>query len=145
MGITKARGSVYNLNYHLIWVTKYRKEVFITDDETEDMKEILRELAISKGIIIQSLEVMSDHVHMLVSAAPNMSISEIIKLLKGVSARSWFKKHPETKKVLWGGRLWSGSYFASSLGDMSKDIVDNYIKNQSSEYNLGRKRKNKRT
>lgn len=144
MGIKTSRGSVHNLNYHLIWVTKYRESIFNTENKVNDMKEILKTLAGMKDIEIQSIEVMPDHIHLLVSSAPKVSVSEMVKVLKGASARNWFKEHPETKELLWGGHLWSDSYFAGTLGDMSKDIVANYINNQATEYNMGRKRKNKR-
>lgn len=105
------------------------------------MKEILTTIAKEHNIIIQEMEVMSDHVHMLISFNPKHAPSSIVKTLKGKSARLWFKQYPETKAMLWRGHLWSPSYFMSTLGDMSKHTVENYIQNQIKEFNGGRSRR----
>lgn len=139
--LTKTRTNVYDFNFHLVWVTKYRKEVFTTEALRTDMKQILQTIAQENDIIIQNVEVLSDHIHLMISFHPKVSASKVVQTLKGGSARSWFKQHPETKEQLWGGHLWSPSYFMSTLGNMSKDIVDNYINNQLTEYNAGRPRR----
>ena len=128
--LTRRRTSVTDLNYHLVFVTKYRKQVFTTDHLREEMLQILGKIASGKGVVVQRMEVMSDHVHMLISFHPKEAPSSVVKSLKGVSAREWFKRHPETKKTLWGGHLWSGSFFMSTVGNVSKDVVDAYIRDQ---------------
>lgn len=121
-------------------MTKYRVKVFDTQSKVHVMKNILKKIANEYGIIIEEFEVMPDHVHMLLSFNPKHAPSTIVKTLKGVSAREWFKQYPETKEQLWKGHLWSSSFFMSTLGDMSKDVVENYIQNQLTEYNAGRPR-----
>ncbi|CZQ86072.1 Hypothetical protein Tpal_723 [Trichococcus palustris] len=76
------------------------------------------------------MEVVDDHTHMVVSFPPHNSISSVMKALKGPSAREWFKQFPATKQLLWGGPLWSGSYFASTVGDVSQAVVLQYVQNQ---------------
>ena len=83
---------------------------------------------------------MPDHIHMLISFNPKHAASNIVKTLKGKSARRWFKAYPETKAMLWGGHLWAPSYFMSTVGSMSKETVKKYIEHQLTEYNDGRPR-----
>lgn len=129
----KKRTSVYDFHFHLIWVTKYRKKIFNTDEKRNEMKSILNGLAESSGVIIENIEVMPDHIHLLVSFPPHFTPSSVVKMFKGVSSRLYFKKRPEVRDALWGGHLWSGSYFMSTLGSMSKDVVNNYINSQMSK------------
>lgn len=139
--LVKTRTNVYDFNFHLVWVTKYRKEVFTEKTLCEDMKEILCKLAEDNDIVIQNIEILPDHIHLMISFHPKYSASKVVQTLKGGSARMWFKEHPETKEQLWGGHLWSGSYFMSTLGNVSKHIVKEYIENQITEYNAGRPRR----
>lgn len=139
--LKKQRTNVYDFNFHLIWVTKYRKSIFTNSQLSHEMKNILCGIAKESGVEIQKIEVMPDHVHLLMSFPPNKTPTSVVKSLKGTSARIWFKKYPDTKKKLWGGHLWSGSFFMSTLGNISKDVVEKYIENQLKEYNAGRPRR----
>lgn len=125
------RNYVYNFHFHLIWVTKYRKPVFVTSELSTEMKDILYKLARDKATTIEEMEVMPDHVHILISFKPKCTPSNIVKYLKGQSARKFFKNHPEVRSdSFWGGSLWSHSYYMSTLGNMSKETVEKYIRNQ---------------
>ncbi|HJF86747.1 MAG TPA: IS200/IS605 family transposase [Companilactobacillus farciminis] len=138
--LLKERTKIYDFNFHLVWVTKYRKNIFINKRLSNSMIEILKNIADGNGVTIQHIEVMPDHVHMMISFPPDMTPSSVVKSFKGTSARMWFKKYPETKSQLWGGHLWSPSYFMSTLGNVSKEIVTEYIENQVTKYNGGRPR-----
>lgn len=135
------RTNVYDFNFHLVFVTKYRQKIFDTHDKQKIMKNILKNIAKGNNIIIQSIEVLPDHIHLLISFPPDETPSSVVKSFKGTAAREWFKQYPETKQQLWKGHLWSPSYFMSTLGDMSKDIVAKYINNQLTTYNAGRPRR----
>lgn len=125
------RGYVYNTNYHLIWVTKYRSACFTTPELVLDMKNILLDIAVQADIIIQEIEIMPEHVHILCSFKPKYSITDIVKNLKGSSARIFLSKHPEIKNSkFWGNKLWSPSYYVGTVGNMSKETVRQYILNQ---------------
>lgn len=125
------RNYVYNFHFHLIWVTKYRNAVFTTSQLVTDMKTILQRIAKLNEVTIERMEVMPDHVHMLISFKPKYAPTNIVKALKGASARMFFEKHPEIKQQkFWGGHLWSHSYYMSTLGNMSKEVVERYIENQ---------------
>ena len=127
---------VYNFHYHLIWVTKYRHQTFATKKLADELKDIL--LMVAKDI--EKMEVMPDHVHVLISFPPSKAPTSAIKALKGRSAFIFIKPHPEIRQSeYWGGHLWSPSYYMSTLGNMSKDVVENYINNQ--KYNALQKKK----
>lgn len=128
------RNYVYNFHFHLIWVTKYRQKAFTTPELVDEMKDILMHIASLNDVEIETMEVMPDHIHMLISFKPKYAPTDIVKALKGGSARLFFKAHPEIKESrFWGGHLWSHSYFMSTLGSMSKDVVEKYIQNQYSK------------
>ncbi|MFB9769006.1 IS200/IS605 family transposase [Lactiplantibacillus modestisalitolerans] len=125
------RNYVYNFHYHLIWVTKYRNPVFSTVKLESDMKRILVRIAKLNEVTIEKMEVMPDHVHLLISFKPKYAPTNIVKAFKGGSARMFFEQHPEIKsQKFWGGHLWSHSYYMSTLGNMSKQVAENYINNQ---------------
>lgn len=128
--LEKRRTSVTDFNFHLVFTTKFRKEVFTTREKVDAMKAILQRIADNKGVVVQEMEVMPDHVHMLISFHPKMAASDVVKSLKGTSAREWFKHYPETKAVLWKGHLWTNSFFMSTIGNISKKIVAQYIRDQ---------------
>lgn len=130
----KTRTNVYDFNFHLVWVIKYRKAVFTSPQLKADMVTILKNIAHDHEMTIQEIEVMPDHVHLLLSFPPKHSASFVVNPLRCGAASSWFKLHPDTKQQLWSGYLWATSYFMSTLGNLSKSTVENYI--QKATYNI---------
>ena len=125
---------IYNLHYHLIWVTKYRKPVFTDDALVQEMKDILQREASMIDVTIEEMEVMPDHIHLLLSFKPKYAITDVVKAFKGHSGRVFLKNHPEIKHDnFWGGHIWSHSYYVGSCGKMSRDVVEKYIRNQCSK------------
>ena len=131
--LTHGRTSVYNLNYHIIWCTKYRKKVLSASIE-KDLKALLYEIADEKGFAIRHLEIgQDDHVHMLVSAPPKLSVTTIVSCLKGTSAFRLFRMHPELKAFYWkhtDRNFWSPSYYVESIGASNEQAVGKYIDEQ---------------
>ena len=123
------RGYVYSLQYHLVWCTKYRKKV-LTDGLDTECKEMLQKLAEEYRFQILAMEVMPDHIHLLVDCKPQFFISDMIKIMKGNLARQMFLVHPELKQKLWGGHLWNPSYCAVTVSDRSREQVLAYIERQ---------------
>jgi putative transposase len=146
MEVKHGRGYVYAIEYHIVWCVKYRHKV-LKDEIAEFLKEILVETAILYKFKVESLEVVEDHVHVLVSATPQHTIPNIVKMLKGISARKLFLKFPELKKKLWGDErfgeeefspklsrhLWNPSYFVSTVSENTEAQVKKYIENQNAE------------
>lgn len=124
--VTHGRGYVYSLQYHIVWVTKYRKPIFIGEIEN-DVKQYLTDTLKSLDMNVLAMEVMPDHIHLLVGCKPQLRLSDAIKILKGNTARWLFLKHPEIKKQLWGGHLWNPSYFVATVSDRSLKQVTDYI------------------
>ena len=127
--LTYGRGYVYSLQYHIPWCTKYRRKV-LTDGVDSACKELLHALAEEYRFEITAMEVMPDHIHLLVNATPQFRIPEMIKIMKGGIARKLFLMYPEMKKQLWGGHLWNPSYCVVTVSDRSRDMVEHYIESQ---------------
>lgn len=132
MQVKHGRGYVYAIEYHIVWCVKYRHRV-LSGKVAETLKELLYGTADEYGFGIEALEVMPDHVHVLVSATPQQGIPTLVKLLKGISARRMFQWHPELKQLLWGGHLWNPSYFAATVGETNEAQVRSYIEGQHAE------------
>ena len=123
------RGCVYNVNYHLVWATKYRKPV-LTGAIAEYLKMLHKQIAEERGIILREEEVMPDHVHLFITAHPKWSPSQLTKIFKGITAKFLFEKFPELKLQLWKGHLWNPSYYVGTMGDVTKDVIQRYIERQ---------------
>ena len=127
------RTCVFNINYHIVWSTKYRRKVLTPNIENR-LKEILINVGKQKGFEIEEIEVGSqDHVHVLVSAIPKISISYIAKMMKGISGRLLLKEFPEIIKKLYNGELWNPSYYVETIGSISEEAIRQYIQNQEKE------------
>lgn len=127
--VKTGRGYVYMIEYHLVWCTKYRRRVLTRAVET-DCYRILREIASEYGFQIAELNGEADHVHLLVECSPQHTIPEMVKVLKGISARKLFLLHPEIKSKLWGGHLWNPSYFISTVSENTEEQIRAYIQSQ---------------
>ena len=127
--LTYGRGYVYSLQYHLVWCTKYRKQI-LTGGIDDEVKQMLQEIAEKYQFQILAMEVMPDHIHLLLNCKPQFLISDMIKIMKGNLARRLFLDHPELKKSLWGGHLWNPSYCAVTVSERSCEQVTSYINSQ---------------
>jgi len=127
--LTYGRGYVYSLQYHIVWCTKYRRKV-LADGIDETLKGYLLQLAQEYRFSIIAMEVMPDHVHMLVDCSPQFELPRMLRILKGTTARWMFMEHPELKKQLWGGHLWNPSYCVVTVSDRSREQVEKYIDSQ---------------
>lgn len=125
------RTCVYNIGYHIVWSTKYRRKV-LEGHVASRLKTLFYDIANQFEFDIKSMEVMPDHCHLFVACHPKKAPSDIVKCLKGISARILFMEYPDIKNKLWGGHLWNPSYYIGTVGDMSKDTVLKYIEQQKS-------------
>lgn len=122
------------LLYHLVFPAKYRKKVF---DEIVDvtLKEICEEISCRYEINFIEIGNDEDHVHFLVQSVPILSLTKIVTIIKSITAREIFKRHPEIKKELWGGSLWTSGFYGNTVGQYAnEEIIRKYVKNQGKAY-----------
>lgn len=124
-----ARGCVYNINYHMVWSTKYRKKVLV-GEIVDFLKQLHEQIAKEKGILLREQEVMPDHVHLFITAHPKFCPSDIVKIFKGITAKELFEKFPMLRSQLRKGHLWNPSYYCGTMGDVTKDTILKYIEMQ---------------
>ena len=128
--LRRGRHVVYNLHVHLVFVAKYRGKVF-TKEILDDMRGIFESVCTDFEAQLVEFDGEDDHVHLLVNYPPKVSISKLVNSLKGVSSRMIRQKnYPSIKQKLWGGALWSPSYFAGSCGGAPIEIIRQYIEQQ---------------
>ena len=127
--LTYGRGYVYSLQYHIVWCTKYRRQV-LKDGADEACKTLLHQLSEEYRFRITAMEVMPDHVHLLIDASPQFYIPDMIRIMKGGTARRLFLLYPHLKEKLWGGHLWNPSYCVVTVSDRSQKQVEEYIESQ---------------
>lgn len=128
--IRHGRHCVFNMHVHLVFVTKYRRGVF-TKAILDDLREIFAGVCADFEAELVEFDGEDDHVHLLVNYPPKVAISKLVNSLKGVSSLLIRKKdYPSIKKKLWGGALWSPSYFAGSCGGAPIGIIRQYIEQQ---------------
>ena len=129
MKLRKSRNSVFQMGYHLVWCAKYRHCVFDSLGSKE-LEKLFFQIANDNSFTIEELQILPDHVHLFITCTPNHSIPNIVKALKGVSARFLFQKFPEIRNKLWGGHLWNPSYYVGTVGNISEDTIKQYIATQ---------------
>ena len=128
------RTCVCNINYHMVWSVKYRRKVLNADIEAY-LKMLVQEIAYDKGFTVHLFEVgKQDHVHCFVSAPPKLSITDIVKYLKGITGRKLLERYPELRETLWKGELWNHSYYVETIGSVSEENIKRYIERQSKSY-----------
>jgi len=128
--IYKGRGYVYCIEYHIVWCVKYRHNV-ITSAIEKRLHEILRQIAKDNNFNILEINGEADHIHLLVECSPQHFIPDVMKALKGVSARLLMKEFgEELRKKLWGGHLWNPSYFIATLSENTESQIKEYIERQ---------------
>ncbi len=130
--IYHGRHVVFNLHVHLVFVTKYRRRVF-TKAILDDLRDVFTRICSDFEAELVEFDGEEDHVHLLVTYPPKMTISRLVNSLKGVSSRLIRqKRYPSVQKRLWGDSLWSPSYFAGSCGGAPISIIRQYIEQQNS-------------
>ena len=128
------RTCVCNINYHMVWSVKYRRKILNAEVEAY-LQELVQEIAEDKGFTVHLFECgEGDHVHCFVSAPPKLSITAIVKYLKGISGRKLFERFPEIRNQLWKGELWNHSYYVETVGSVSEENIRRYIEHQSKAY-----------
>ncbi len=134
MGILSAAHTRYNIQYHFVWIVKYRYNLLNDIERQKAIREILNGISARYWFEIIKLGTDGNHVHCFLRAAPRYSPSEIMNKIKSISAREMFKRFPDIRKMLWGGEFWGDGYYVGTVGDgVTIEIIKRYIKDQGKE------------
>ena len=125
----KSSHCIYDLKYHLVWITKYRKPI-LGGEIGKRVREVVRQICASLDVEIIKGNIRQDHVHMLVSVPPTLSVSKLVQRMKGVTSRKLLQENRGLNKAFWGRHLWSRGYFVASVGEVTEEIISKYIENQ---------------
>jgi len=129
MGYRKLSHVVYDCTYHIVWVPKYRYRI-LTGAIGEQMESDIRMLSEWKEVEVMELSVQADHVHLVCSIPPKVSVSSFLGFLKGKLAIKLFKSYPRLKqKPYWGNHFWARGYFVNTVG-MNEEVIRRYVKYQ---------------
>jgi putative transposase len=123
----KNAGAVFTLKYHLVWCPKYRRPVLVKPVDRR-LKALLAQKTQELGIVIHTLEIMPDQVHLFVEADPTRCVAEIVNRLKGFTSHILRGEFPSLRSRL--PTLWSRSYYAGSVGSVRQAVVRKYIEAQ---------------
>lgn len=130
----KTSHCTYDIKYHLVWITKYRKAV-ITGKIAERTRELIRQISATNEVEILAGHVGRDHIHLLVSAPPHLSVSKLAQYYKGSTSRKLQQEYKELNKQYWGQHLWARGYFVASSGTITDEVIAQYILNQDLQEN----------
>ena len=122
----KSSHSTFSIQLHLCWITKYRYKI-LQGQIAHRAKELIRRICVEENVEILSGSVSPDHIHILISIDPSISVSHLVKYLKGKTSRKLQQEFPELKKKYWGQHLWARGYFAVSVGNVTAKMIQEYI------------------
>ena len=123
----------YDIQYHIVWTTKYRYKVLINKIALR-AREIIRQCCNSMDVTIIKGSVGKEHIHILVSCPPSLSVSKLVQQIKWKTSRVLLNEYKDLKRRYWGQHLWSSGYFCRSVGTVTQEIIKEYIENQADEY-----------
>ena len=121
--------TVFSIHLHLVWITKYRKKVLV-ESVAIRVRDMIREICQSEGVDIIKGHVSKDHVHLFVSIPPQVTISRLVQRLKGKTSFKLLNEFPHLRKTYWGRHFWARGYFCCSSGNVTDEMVIQYIEKQ---------------
>ena len=127
--------TVYDIKFHLVWITKYRYKI-LKGNIGQRLRILLKQGCEAKNIEIIKGHIAPDHVHMLVSVPPSLSVSDVVRYLKGRSSHLLQDEFAELKKRYWGQHLWARGYFCATVGTVTEEMMKQYIENHKDEDNF---------
>ncbi len=126
----RSHHTVYYHRYHIVWIRKYRYRV-LNRPIKERIRELIVQVAEELKVEIENGVVSADHIHLFVSVPPSVAVSDFVKKAKGRSSRKLQQACPELKKTYWGKRFWARGYFSATSGNVTDDIINEYINRHS--------------
>ena len=121
--------SLYDLKYHVVFCTKYRYRILIGQVATR-VRELIREICAANYVDIVSGSLSPDHIHLLLSVPPSLSVSKVVQYIKGKSSRRMLQEFEHLRKQYWGHHLWARGYFVVTVGNVNTEDVQRYIEQQ---------------
>jgi len=128
----KSSHTVYDLKYHIVWITIYRKPVLF-GEVSKRVRDLIREICKSTDVEIVKGHISRDHVHLFVSVPPHISVSKLVQSLKGKTSRKLMSEYKRLSREFWGCHIWARGYFVVSSGQVTEDIIKKYIEAQGKE------------
>ena len=127
-----AAHTVYSLHYHFVFITNYRKPV-LTGDIGREVRDLVREICRTLDIEILQGHVRPEHIHLLLSVPPHLAPSRVMQAIKGKTSHHLLMDHRRLRAAFWGRHLWARGYFVASSGNVTDDVIAQYIKLQGAE------------
>ena len=127
---SKTSHTIFYHRFHLVWITKYRKRV-LSGDLRLRVREIIAQVSDEYGVRIMNGVLSADHVHIFAEIPPHLAVSEFVKVAKGRSSRKIQQEFPHIRKEYWGCHFWGRGFFSSTSGNVTDEIINNYINNHS--------------
>lgn len=128
----KGSHTTYDIQYHFVWATKYRYKV-LRGEIAERARELIRQICMSRDMVILKGHVSADHIHVLLSCPPELSPAKIMQYVKGASSRKLQAEFPHLKKRYWGQHLWGRGYFCATVGTVTEEHIKDYIEKHQEE------------
>jgi putative transposase len=128
----RAAHTVYELHYHFVFTTKYRKPV-LRGDIAREVRDLIRQSCRSNDIEILAGHVRPDHVHLLLSVPPHLAPSRVMQAVKGKTSHALLSDRRQLRREFWGQHLWARGYFVCSSGNVTDEMIAEYIRNQDAE------------
>jgi putative transposase len=132
MGYGQGAHTVFEIHLHLVWTTKYRKPV-MGGEVGLRVREVIRQVCRAEEVDILKGHVSKDHVHLFVSIPPQVTISRLVQRVKGKSSHALLNEYSHLRKAFWGRHLWARGYFCCSSGNVTDEVITQYIENQQQE------------
>ena len=128
----KSSHTIYDIKYHIVWITKYRKPV-LRGEVAERARDLIREICKTKDVEIIKGHVSKDHVHIFVTVPPHISVSQLVQSLKGKTSRKLMMEYKSLNRNFWGRHIWARGYFVASSGNVTDEVIIKYTEEQGKE------------
>ena len=128
----KSSHTVYDIKYHIVWITKYRKPI-LRGEIALRVRDLIREICRAKDVEIIKGHVSKDHVHIFVSVPPHISVSQLVQAIKGKSSRKILMEYKRLSRAFWGRHMWARGYFVATSGNVTDEVIIKYIEEQGKE------------
>ncbi|OIP32877.1 MAG: IS200/IS605 family transposase [Deltaproteobacteria bacterium CG12_big_fil_rev_8_21_14_0_65_43_10] len=128
----KSSHTVYDIKYHIVWITKYRKPI-LRADIAQRVRDLIREICKANDVDIIKGHISRDHVHIFVSAPPHISVSQLVKSIKGKTSRKMMMEYKRLSREFWGRHMWARGYFVATSGNVTDEVIIKYIEQQGQE------------